>query len=794
MSRTLRIAPIGLVGLVAPALSGLVHAQAPVPSGSPTPLPVRRVVLYKSGVGYFEHVGRIRGNQTVTIDFTSGQLNDVLKSLTALDLDGGRVLGVSYNSEASLERRLGALRLPVEAQTNRAAFFGALRGARLEVRTRGSKHSGRLLSVEHISRMTDAGVIGVDNLSIVTDGGEVRTFALDPGVSVRLLDADLNQEVGRYLSLVGSVRDQDLRRVAIATSGSGDRNLFVSYISEVPVWKPTYRIVLPAAGAARKPILQGWAIIDNTVGEDWSNVELSLVAGAPQSFIQRLSMPYYVQRPIVPLPQHVSFAPQTHQSAMVTSGPAAITGRVTDLTGGVLPGTTVRVTRNGAVVSQGTTSAQGRYQMTSLAPGTYEVRFELSGFRPVAFQNVQATGGMETVLDARLQLGSVSETLTVTAAAPVVDTKRTATARDSWQVVQMGPGGSSSGRYDSVEAWSLEGGRIADAQRSDATAGQLGDLFEYKLKTPVTIPKNQSALVPILSGEVEAEKVSLWNAASGRARPVRAVWITNGTGATLDAGTFSVTEADAFAGEGLMEPLKAGERRLLSYAADLAVLVDARSEAVPTETTRIRIARGVVIQETEERQRRVYTVRNEDAEPRVLVIEHPVRPGWTVGGTVSPFETTAVWHRFKVPVAGRTTATFAVDEVRPVQMEYAVSSITIEQIGVFVKGQLISADTETALRRIIVQQAEVARLAAEITARESAQAAIDQDQIRVRENLKALKGSLDERHLVQRYVRQLDEQENRLVALRKEVQALEILRAAAQAELEKLIEALLVGQ
>ena len=101
----------------------------------------------------------------------------------------------------------------------------------------------------------------------------------------------------------GSVRDQDVRRLTIATSGTGDRDLFVSYVSEVPVWKATYRLVLPAPGETRRPLLQGWAIVDNTVGEDWENVELSLVAGAPQSFIQQISRPYYVQRPVVPLPE-----------------------------------------------------------------------------------------------------------------------------------------------------------------------------------------------------------------------------------------------------------------------------------------------------------------------------------------------------------------------------------------------------------------------------------------------------------------------------------------------------------
>jgi len=241
-------------------LSSALAAQSPVavPSqDTANRLPVRRVVLYKSGVGYFEHLGRVQGDQTVTIDFTSGQLDDALKSLTALDLDGGRVVGVSYNSEAALDRRLAALRLPLGEQATRAQFLSALRGARLEVRAGATRVVGRLLSVERVSSRSDGAVTTVEAISIVSDAGVMHTIALEPSVSVRIVEADLGQEVGRYLTLLASSRDQDLRRLAIATTGSGGRDLFVSYISEVPVWKATYRLVLPgASGAGNQPAAQ----------------------------------------------------------------------------------------------------------------------------------------------------------------------------------------------------------------------------------------------------------------------------------------------------------------------------------------------------------------------------------------------------------------------------------------------------------------------------------------------------------------------------------------------------------
>ena len=161
--------------------------------------------------------------------------------------------------------------------------------------------------------------------------------------------------------------------------------------------------------------------------------------------------------------------------------------------------------------------------------------------------------------------------------------------------------------------------------RTEAAAQgrELGDLFEFRLKEPVTIRKNQSALVPIVAGPVDAERVSVWNASAGQ-RPRAAVWFTNATGSTLDGGSVSVLEDATFTGEGLLEPVKPGERRLLSYAVDLGLLVDWKQEAAePERVTNVRIARGLLIAQREYHDKRTYTVRSEDAKPRTLVDRTP---------------------------------------------------------------------------------------------------------------------------------------------------------------------------
>src|SRR5262249_39204114 len=154
--------------------------------------------------------------------------------------------------------------------------------------------SGRLLSVERRTRVRGASEDEVDTLTVVSDAGVVRTIEMGPAVSIQVGERGVRDDISRYMTVMASGRERDVRRMVLNASGTGTRRLFVSYVSEVPVWKSTYRLVLPE-GPHEKPRLHGWAIVDNTVGEDWNDVELSLVAGAPQSFVQPISQPFYVR-------------------------------------------------------------------------------------------------------------------------------------------------------------------------------------------------------------------------------------------------------------------------------------------------------------------------------------------------------------------------------------------------------------------------------------------------------------------------------------------------------------------
>ncbi|MBV8206357.1 MAG: DUF4139 domain-containing protein [Acidobacteria bacterium] len=705
-------------------LSVMAGAQAGAPANDDVRLPIRKVVLYKNGVGYFEHQGAVRGTRDITIDFTTAQLNDVLKSLTVLDLGHGHVSGISYNSTAPLEQRLRALRLPIGQQPSREGFLNAIRGARVEVKSGAAAVSGRLLGVESRERkLKDDETGNVTIVSVITDEGEMRSFELGPATSLHLLDRSLRDDVSRYLELLGTSRKDDERQMTIAAAGTGERQLLVSYISEVPVWKSTYRLVLPER-AGEKTLLQGWAVVDNTIGEDWENVQLSLVAGAPQSFVQQISQPYYTRRPAVPLPSSAMLEPQTHEATM------------TNIDEKLLPA-------------------------DSAAPPP----------------TVPAAGALQTMN---------ADVTTFATVQPGVARSPGAAKYYKWQE-----------RTNDMDG-TLK--KFEDSFRASAAAQDVGDLFEYKLTAPITIRKNQSALVPILQSSIDAEPVTLWNSGAGHA--LRAVWITNSSGLTLDSGSFNVIDSGSFAGEGLVDAVKPGEKRLISYALDLGLRVESKNHSDHENTTRVRLAKGILTETLEARERQVYTVRNEDSSARTVIIEHPARAGWKLAACglldakgamlneIKPEETTANLYRFRVTVQPHQSALLAVNESQPQSRTYRLASLGSDDIRLLVQQKSLDPQLEQALRSLLVQKNEVAALDQQIKQQEEQVSSIGRDQQRLRENLKALKGSPEEKQLVLRYTRELNEQEDRVEALRRNVTSLEQQRMEAQRKLDRSLETL----
>jgi hypothetical protein len=750
----------------------ITHLSLPVaPADSTSRPPVKRVVLYKNGVGYFEHMARVHGTQDLSIDFTTAQLNDVLKSLTAVDLGEGRVSSVRYNSIAPLDERLKSLRLPFGEQVTQAEYLSALRGARVEVRSGTLTAAGRLLSVEKIRKQRAKDDFeDVTSFAIVTDSGEMKNFELGASTSVRIAERELTDEVGRYLSLIASSRARDVRRMSLTAAGSGDRDIFVSYISEVPVWKSTYRILFPEK-PGEKPLLQGWAIVDNTIGEDWKDVQLALVAGAPQSFIQDISQPFYSRRPVVALPEAMMLTPQSHEATLqssrieelaqlvpgVSHATTSLYGIVKDPSGAVVPHARITARNEETGSSQVTTTdAQGRYRFNDIQAGNSALFVTATGFQRFNLANIYLGIGRNNEIDATLNVGMANDSVEVTAGASAM-----------------------------VETESATLSSVVEKQGAEAEGKSAGDFFEYKIKQKITIGKNQSALVPILQAHIEAEKVTLWNPESA---PLRALWIKNTSGQVLDSGSFDVLEADTFAGEGVLETIHPDERRLLSYAGDAAVHVKYTKDSSERPFSRVRIAKGVMQLTQEQRRSNKFTVRNADTEPRQVIVEYPALKDWELtAATPKPEETSESYYRFRVPVDAGKSADLTVEAVHPEVSHYQLTELDDDVVAVMVDQKRVTAAIQQTFDRILKQKEKMDEISTTIADRKRESDQIATDQNRLRENMKALKGSSEEKSLLQRYVGQLDSQESRLATLRKEAKDLAAQQDQAKAELDHIV-------
>ncbi len=687
-------------------------------------LPVRKVVLYKNGVGYFEHAGTVNGNQRVTVDFTSAQLNHVLQSLTALDSKGGTIGAVGYNSTAPIEQQLESLSLGLKDDSDTETVYQALRGQRVEVTGAGAAYTGRLVNIESRTVTDKNGNSSDDHyyLIVASDSGALRTAEITDALSVRMLDPALEKQFASYLEIIGSAQSEQGRHLTLEDRGQGERQLQVSYISQVPVWKSTYRIVFPREASANATV-QGWAVVDNTVGADWDNVQLSLVAGAPQSFIQPLSEPLYTDRPTIPIATVAQIAPTTHEAAE---------GRDFD-----------------------------KIQMAA----------KLSAERVPAMPAPMSMASPGAAVDTNGQLRGRSD-------------RFAAGALGSLASGSGGGIGSGSGNgYGPGAGWNVGGGvyRASDAMREgDVSANAFDDFFEYALTQPVTVHKNQSAMVPILQQDLPVSHVTLWS--DSHPTPLRAIWLENSSKLTLDSGSFSIFENGEFAGEGLLDPIHPGEKRLLSYAVDQAVRVR-RGDFSSTRTLHhVAIHEGVLVETTSEITDATYVVTNAADESRGVVVEYARRPHAELVSETKPDETTATAYRFRVPVDSHQTANLHVRE--------RANLFDRVQIGTqFSNGDILvtmgkySPDLAQALKPAIDGETALADLNRKLAENSDRQKTLADDESRYRENLKALKDSAT----AKRFVDELNQAEDQIEAARKEQIDLEKQRDEAQAKLDGIL-------
>lgn len=731
------------------------------------PPPLKRVTLYKHGVGYFERQGKVNGDSQVTFLFDAAQMNDVLKSLVVLDLSKGKISSVTFDSTKPFDKRIEefGIRLDASNAAGLTSLLGQLKGARVEVRTGATPSIGTVVGIEKRVRYQAMERAEMQELVMVSEGGELRSIALDQVRGIKLLDIKVREDLEQYLSVLQSTIHKNLRKLTITATGQGERDLFVSYVVEAPVWKTTYRVVLDAKA---KPFLQGWALVDNVQDEDWANVTLSLVAGAPVSFIHDLQQPRYKQRPVVEMPEDVSITPQIAEAPIngrleLVAGGGTLEGFVRDATGAVIANATVRVTQlgSGAEITASTDYA-GRYKLRGLAPGRYKVRVDRTGFKSFTMDGVNLAAGSVKQNNISLEVGSISDTVEVTASSTLLSSEM-----------------SSVGRVSAMRE--RDSGVEADVETQD-----IGELFEYRISHPVTIKRNSSALIPILQNSIEGELASLYNRSAREQNPMSALYLTNNTGLTLESGPVTVIENDTYAGEALTGRIKPNEKRFITYAVDLGCRVSVREDEANERATMTQFINGEMRLHYKQSKATAYTLTNLTDRAKTVYVEHAYDKNskWQLVKTVKPVETTDHFYRFKVSVPPNASTQLAVTEELPEVTTFAISNVTNNDIEIYVKANYLTPQMKQALEGVVELKSQISSLNRQLSEKQLEITGITREQERMRENLKAMGKSEEEKQLVQRYVGKIAQGEDQLERLRQEEKKLFAERSSLQRQLD----------
>ena len=673
------------------------------------PLPLERVVLFTSGVGYYQHGGTIVDEATVEMQFAAADVNDLLKSMVVLDPGGGPPT-VSYASRDPVTKTLGTFAVNLTDNPSLGELLGRLRGQRVELDA-ATPVAGTVVGVEQ--RRVEIGedqAVEKQFLTVLTADG-LRTLPLDAVSRVKLADPRLQAELEKALAVLALAADNEKKGVAIAFSGAGERPVTVGYVRESPIWKTSYRLLLDADTAVTKAALQGWAIVENTTDADWKNVRLSLVSGRPISFVMDLYQPLYLPRPLVEPELHASLRPQVYGQSMSDA-------------------------------EKQLTQAGGRLDELA-ARGRGDARRALAkAAAPAAPASMTADGG---VVGGR--------------------------AMDESGVVAGG-------------AWF----GTAGVTRSLAQGSDLGELFRYEIEKPVTLERQRSAMLPIVGGEIEAERVAIYDDRVLAKHPLSGLRLRNTTDSHLMQGPVTVyDQRGGYSGDARIEDMAPGTERLVSYAVDLDVEVVPRVEGRPEQIVSVRLAKGTLVAARKLARAKVFEIKNSGTEPVKVLVEHPLEAGWTLVKPEAPQEKTRDRSRFAVAAEPGKTATLEVVEEMPLEETHAITNLDDDRILFYSRVNATSPAVRESLAEVIRRKRDLEQLARDRQIREQALATIDQEQARIRGNMGTIDRGSD---LFNQYVKKLTGQEQRIETLRDEIAALQEREQEARKGLDAYLLAL----
>jgi hypothetical protein len=654
------------------------------PSAKVAQLPIGQVVLFSSGVGYFQREGTVEGNARIDLSFPVADINDLLKSMVLRDLDGGHISTVSYDSNAPVERTLKSFAINLASNPSFGQILNQARGEKVEVvmqqgnATQPATMNGTIVGIEHQRQASGKeGAVEIELLNLWCADG-LRSAKMSDVQRVRFLNPVMDSEVKKALETLELSHDTQKKAVTLNFVGDGKRNVRVGYVIENPIWKTSYRLVLDKK--TEKPFLQGWAIVENPSDEDWKDVRMMLVSGRPISFQMDLYQPLYIRRPVVEPELFASLRPPTYSGDM---------------------------NKRQELVKDAEKEGPSLHLPSPAAPPPMEAKEEM--------KKMPTTGEkLEKDLDERMDLGKSATTA--------------------------------------------------------ASAAKLGDFFQYAIDKPVNLPRQKSAMLPIVNKEIEAERVSIYNEHTQAKFPLLGLKFKNTSGLHLMQGPITVFEGSNYAGDSRILDLQPKEERLLSYAIDLGTEVDVKPSSDNGRLTKVKASKGILYTTTKIRETKTYTVKNRNDAERVVLIEHPVRNEFKLVDTDKPAETASDFYRFKVKVGPGQTETQSVTEERDVASSIQLTNLDDQNIRIIINNTVTSAKVKKALEEAMKLRGELAKTQREIQELERQLKTITDDQARLRANLKEMPSTAA---AYKRYLEKFDQQETQIESLQADIKKLQ---------------------
>jgi hypothetical protein len=656
---------------------------------------IKKVVMFKNGMAFYAMKSSVSSTVLLNLQFKAPEMDDILKSLFVADLSqNGFISNISYDAAQDVDQVLKNISVSLPSSRKLLEdFFASMKGASVHLSLPGKKEiEGSVIGIEGTEEIADQ-VLNQEPLLMLLDRGsnKISKIRFDDIKGFKLLNKDLQKDLEFLLETTISRKQKDVKNLAIRCEASTDarnetRDIYINYIQESPLWKTSYRLVLPGESEDSpipegKASLTGWGLVENQTPNDWNDVDLTLVAGMPVTFRYPIYMPQFIERKVVPLPTK-----------------------------------------------------------TSVGPATIEDTLDLDRF---------ADG--EAKYDKTPMSMSIGSGTTMTT-----------------------PAGPSKPREfdDTFRA-------MKDAmQKSISTSTKdMGELFEYHIGNPVSIKRNQSALVPFMSEEVTAKKVLLYDRAIHPMNPMACAEITNTSGLTLETGPITILIEDSLAGEAMLPFLNKDDTRMLNYTLEQAVVVFSEENTTYQRVHKVNIYGSYVYEYYYEDKHVIYTLKNKAKTKKTLYLDHEKLSGYDVlDPPVKPTETTNRW-RFVIDLEPLDSQPFKFTMRREISSSVYLWDITASWITTklagYVKNKFVNDKARKVLEEIAGLNAQRADLEKHKNELVTERDTLNRDQDRLRENVKILGEGDMESSLKERLVQKLSAQENRYEEIKKEIESIE---------------------